>query len=95
MASRPFTLALTLSTLPAEAASNSWTSCPDIPCLNVFGAIVKSITSRVYRDPSVAAFAATLLQDISHLNICEVNVTLSHDGEDDLVHIQTRFPLEG
>ncbi|KAI8689357.1 Carboxylic ester hydrolase [Fusarium keratoplasticum] len=94
MTSLLFALALTLSALPAEAAPSSWTSCRDIPSPKVPGAIVKSITSRVYREHSVAAYRPTLLQDISHLNICEVNVTLSHDGEDDLVHVQTWLPLE-
>jgi pimeloyl-ACP methyl ester carboxylesterase len=34
-----------------------------------------------------------LLEEVPGLNICEVNVTFSHEGEEDLVQVQTWLPL--
>ncbi|KAF5245920.1 hypothetical protein FAUST_1507 [Fusarium austroamericanum] len=90
--------AFTLSALQAvsvDATPSSKLKCLDIPAPHVPGAIVKSISSRVYHDRSVTAAPPNLLQDVHSLNICEVNVTLSHEGENDVVHVQTWLPLEG
>ncbi|KAH7143401.1 Tannase/feruloyl esterase [Dactylonectria macrodidyma] len=91
----PLILGFALQILPAQAAPSTWASCRDIPAPNVPGAVVKSVTSRAYQDHSVTASSPTLLQDVSHLNICEVNVTLSHYYEDDVVLVQTWLPLHG
>ncbi|CVK86296.1 uncharacterized protein FMAN_06385 [Fusarium mangiferae] len=61
---------------------------PIVPC-----AIIKSLESRIYRGHSVPALPPTLLQNVTHLKICEVNVTLSHWNEDDTVLVQTWLPL--
>ncbi|PTD08579.1 putative feruloyl esterase [Fusarium culmorum] len=78
-----------------DAAPSSKLKCPDITAPHVPGAVVKSISSRAYRDRSVTAAPPNLLQDVHSLHICEVNVTLSHEGENDVVHVQTWLPLEG
>ncbi|KAM5342014.1 hypothetical protein ACJ41O_015045 [Fusarium nematophilum] len=88
-------LGVALRALPAQAAPSTWASCHDIPAPDVPGAVVKSVTSRVYHDHSVAALPPTLNQNVTHLDICEVNVTLSHWYEDDLVRVQTWLPLHG
>ncbi|KAF5005441.1 hypothetical protein FDECE_8106 [Fusarium decemcellulare] len=86
---------LALNTLSTQAAPSRQASCRDIPSPNVPGAIVKSITTQVYHGHSVSAFPPALLQNVSGLDICEVNVTLTHYGEDDAVHVQTWLPLQG
>ncbi|EGU75166.1 hypothetical protein FOPG_18116 [Fusarium oxysporum f. sp. conglutinans race 2 54008] len=86
-------LGLALHALPSQATPSNVASCHDIPPPNVPGAIVKSLTSRAYRDHSVSALPPTLLQNVTHLDICEINVTLSHWYEDDSVLVQTWLPL--
>ncbi|CAF3545716.1 unnamed protein product [Fusarium graminearum] len=85
----------THTAVSVHAAPSSKLKCLDILAPHVPGAIVKSISSRVYRDRSVTAAPPNLLQDVHSLNICEVNVTLSHERENDVVHVQTWLPLEG
>ncbi|KAF4342444.1 feruloyl esterase B precursor [Fusarium beomiforme] len=75
------------------AKPNKFPSCYDIPPPKVPGATVTSVTTKVYRDLFVPAFSPTLLQNVTHLDVCEVNVTLSHYNEDDTVLVQTWLPL--
>ncbi|KAF9766948.1 hypothetical protein IL306_000548 [Fusarium sp. DS 682] len=75
------------------AKPNRVALCNDIPPPTVSGATVKSIKSRVYRGRSVPALPPALLQNVTHLDICEVNVTLCHLNEDDTVLVQTWLPL--
>lgn len=82
-----------LGGLARRAAAVPVESCNDITPPIVPGAIIRSVKSRIYRDHSVPAFPPTLLQNVTHLNICEVNVTLSHWNEDDTVLVQTWLPL--
>ncbi|EMT66649.1 Tannase/feruloyl esterase [Fusarium oxysporum II5] len=82
-----------LGGLARRAAAIPVESCNDITPPIVPGAIIRSVKSRIYRDHSVPAFPPTLLQNVTHLNICEVNVTLSHWNEDDTVLVQTWLPL--
>ncbi|EKJ73439.1 hypothetical protein NXS19_011079 [Fusarium pseudograminearum] len=84
-----------LQAVSVDAAPSSKLKCLDITAPHVPGAIVKSISSRVYRDRSVTAAPPNLLQDVHSLDICEVNVTLSHERENDVVRVQTWLPLEG
>ncbi|CEI60152.1 putative feruloyl esterase [Fusarium venenatum] len=78
-----------------DAAPSSKLNCLNITAPHIPGAIVRSISRRVYRDRSFTAVPPNLLQDVQNLKICEVNVTLSHEGENDVVHVQTWLPLEG
>ncbi|RFN48826.1 hypothetical protein FIE12Z_6881 [Fusarium flagelliforme] len=84
-----------LCAIPVQAAPSSRQECGGFTALHIPGATIKSITSRAYHDRSVTAAPPNLLQDVHNLNICEVNVTLTHQGENDLVHIQTWLPLDG
>ncbi|KAF4443208.1 hypothetical protein F53441_11517 [Fusarium austroafricanum] len=86
-------LGLGLNALSCEAAPNRAASCRDLFAPSVPGATVKSITTKVYRGHSVTAFPPVLVQNITNLDFCEVNVTLSHEGEDDSVLVQTWLPL--
>ncbi|RBA20794.1 hypothetical protein FPRO05_08241 [Fusarium proliferatum] len=83
-----------LGALARPAATKSVGSCTDITPPIVPGAIIRSLESRIYRGHSVPALPPTLLQNVTHLNICEVNVTLSHWNEDDAVLVQTWLPLD-
>ncbi|PNP82874.1 hypothetical protein FNYG_03751 [Fusarium nygamai] len=83
-----------LGVIAQSAAATPVRSCNDITPPIVPGATIRSVKSRIYRDHSVPALPPTLLQDVTHLNICEVNVTLSHWNEDDTVLVQTWLPLD-
>ncbi|RBQ79502.1 hypothetical protein FVER53590_11889 [Fusarium verticillioides] len=83
-----------LGVIALSAAAKSVRSCNDITPPNVPGATIRSIKSRIYRGHSVPALPPTLLQEVTHLNICEVNVTLSHWNEDDTVLVQIWLPLD-
>ncbi|KAF5626215.1 feruloyl esterase B precursor [Fusarium sp. NRRL 52700] len=83
-----------LIAISQSATAKPAQSCKDIPPPMVPGAIVRSVKTRIYRDHSVSALPPTLLQTVTHLNFCEVNVTLSHKGEDDNVLVQTWLPLD-
>ncbi|KAF5690893.1 feruloyl esterase B precursor [Fusarium circinatum] len=93
MRSYSFLSLIGLGALAQTTAAKPAGSCNDITLPVVPGAIIRSVKSRVYRDHSVPALPPTLLQNITDLNICEVNVTLSHWSEDDTVLVQTWLPL--
>ncbi|KAF5981404.1 feruloyl esterase [Fusarium bulbicola] len=93
MRSYSFLSLIGLSALAQTAAAKPVGSCNGITPPIVPGAIIRSVKSRVYRDHSVPALPPTLLQNVTDLNICEVNVTLSHWNEDDTVLVQTWLPL--
>ncbi|KAF5699961.1 feruloyl esterase B precursor [Fusarium mundagurra] len=82
-----------LGVIAQSAAAKSVRSCNDITPPNVPGATIRSVKSRIYRDHSVPALPPTLLQNVTRLDICEVNVTLSHWKENDTVLVQTWLPL--
>ncbi|KAF4434874.1 feruloyl esterase B precursor [Fusarium acutatum] len=82
-----------LGVIAQSAAAKPVRSCNDITLPIVPGATIRSVNSRIYRDYSVPALPPTLVQNVTHLNFCEVNVTLSHWNEDDIVLVQTWLPL--
>ncbi|KAK1762481.1 feruloyl esterase [Phialemonium atrogriseum] len=90
-------LAVGLAFHPARASALPGTSvfCSNIPAPHVPGARVISVTSSVKRDYSVSKAPPTLNQDVTNLNVCEVNVILTHPGANDTVHVQTWLPLHG
>ncbi|KAI5463675.1 Tannase/feruloyl esterase [Mariannaea sp. PMI_226] len=67
--------------------------CENIPKPHIDGAEVQSISSTVLHDYTVPAFPPYLLTDVHNINVCEVNITLTHSGQDDLVTIQTWLPI--
>lgn len=67
--------------------------CGNIPKPHVDGAEVQSISTALLTNYSVPAFPPYLGSDIHSLNVCEVNVTLSHPGQNDLVTVQTWLPV--
>jgi pimeloyl-ACP methyl ester carboxylesterase len=68
-------------------------SCTNIKAPYVPDAKVVSITSKQKNNFTVLASSPFLLQDVSDLNICEVNVTIAHRNADDEVLIQIWLPL--
>jgi hypothetical protein len=68
-------------------------ACEGIPKPHVDGAKVLSITAAVLHNYSVPAFPPYLNINVHGINVCEVNVTLSHHGEDDAVAVQTWLPV--
>ncbi|KAF4502140.1 feruloyl esterase B precursor [Fusarium agapanthi] len=93
MRSYSFISLVGIGALAQTTAAKPVGSCNDITPPVVPGAIIRSVKSRVYRDHLVPALPPTLLQNVTHLNICEVNVTLSHWNEDDTVLVQRWLPL--
>ncbi|KAE9373903.1 tannase and feruloyl esterase [Stipitochalara longipes BDJ] len=68
-------------------------SCTDIKARYVPGAHVVSIESKPKQNLTVLANPPFLLQDVSDLNICEVNVTLTQPNAGDRVLVQIWLPL--
>lgn len=68
-------------------------SCANTKAPYVPGAKVVSINSKQKNNLTVFASSPFLLQDVSDLNICEVNITLTHPNADDQVLIQIWLPL--
>ncbi|KAG7284400.1 hypothetical protein NEMBOFW57_010773 [Staphylotrichum longicolle] len=78
----------------AAADSNSRRSCANIAAPRVEGAKVLSVSSAELRNHTVAAFPPLLNEPVAGINVCEVNVTLTHPGANDTVSVQVWLPLE-
>lgn len=63
---------------------------PDVP-----GADILSFDTRVVMNGTVLGNGQTLKQDVRNIYVCEVNVTLSHGNDNDMVMVQTWLPLQG
>jgi pimeloyl-ACP methyl ester carboxylesterase len=68
-------------------------SCTNIKPSHVPGAEIISIESEEKHNFTVFASSPFLLQDISNLSVCEVNVTLTHTNAVDKVLLQIWLPL--
>ncbi|KAK1749644.1 tannase and feruloyl esterase [Echria macrotheca] len=66
--------------------------CSNFPRPEIAGASVLSISSAELNNHTVAAFPPILNQDVVGINVCEVNVTLSHPNANDTVHVQIWLP---
>jgi pimeloyl-ACP methyl ester carboxylesterase len=88
-----FAMSLSVVSVASSPACGVEHACRNILPPQVEGAVIQHVTGAIYRNRSVPITPPTLLQDVHHLNFCEVNVTLTHPGEDDLVQIQTWLPL--
>ncbi|KAF7550751.1 hypothetical protein G7Z17_g5504 [Cylindrodendrum hubeiense] len=84
------------SLLPTHASTPTHGAklCSEIPAPHVLGATIASIDSAIRTNFSVQSSPPTLAQDIVNLNVCEVNVTLTHTGSSDHVLVQTWLPLK-
>lgn len=76
----------------SEASGKSCTSLspPDIP-----GATVISLKGRELRNYTVSAVPLLLNDNISGLNICDIDIVLTHTGVHDHVNVKVWLPLEG
>lgn len=94
-----FSLALATASLQTAYAASSLNlskpSCANIPAPTVPGAKVLSIVAQVKHNYTVQQSPPTLNQDVTNLNICDVTVTLRHNGANDTVTVQTWLPLDG
>ena len=79
----------------AAAPSDPNRLCSHIktPCLS--HARVLSVSSAELRNHTVAAFPPILNEPVGGVNVCEVNVTLTHPGANDTVTVQVWLPLDG
>lgn len=75
-------LALSLSALSGTEAKNLTCSASSIPYPTVFGANITSLTAA-----PVTSFGG------APINVCEVNVTLTHPGTNDMVHNTVWLPM--
>lgn len=89
----PLTLGLAAQTSYASAIERTTSPCSNIPKPHVPGAEVLAITSRIIKNGTVGAAQPTLTHDVHGINVCEVNVTLSHPEIKDSVFVQTWLPL--
>lgn len=67
--------------------------CIGIPKPHVPGATVLSVTSVLLKNHTVNRSLPTLTTDVHGLDVCEVNVTISHTGSNDSVRVQSWLPL--
>ncbi|XWW94384.1 hypothetical protein V2A60_002327 [Cordyceps javanica] len=95
----PGLAALVLGSLAAAARSLALDDvalkCSRIAKPNVPEADILSIDTRIIINGTVSGNGQTLKQDVHGINVCEVNVTLSHRHADDKVWIQTWLPIQG
>ncbi|SPO00378.1 related to feruloyl esterase B precursor [Cephalotrichum gorgonifer] len=70
------------------------TPCAKLPKPHIPGAKVISITGEEKHNLTVLQQPPTLPIDVEALNICEVNVTLTHPGAFDTVLVQAWLPLD-
>lgn len=89
----PLAVGLAAHTVHASAIEKTTSACSNIPKPHIPGAEVLSITSRIIKNGTVGAALPTLVQDVHNINVCEVNVTLSHPEIKDSVFVQTWLPL--
>lgn len=69
--------------------------CSTIPKPDLPQAEIISINTRLIINGTVFGNGQTLKQDVHGINVCEVNVTLSHEHTSDKVLVQTWLPLQG
>src|SRR5690349_5170429 len=67
--------------------------CASFQPPNVQGAQVVSIESKELRNATISAFPPLLNNDVTGLNVCEVDVILTHPGADDRVRVQVWLPM--
>lgn len=84
----------------AVASAAAAPSAPGRPCSNipkpcVSHARVLSVSSAELRNHTVAASPPILNAPVAGVNVCEVNVTLTHPGANDKVTVQVWLPLDG
>lgn len=79
----------------AAAPSAPGRSCSNIPKPCVSHARVLSVSSTELRNHTVAASPPILNAPVAGVNVCEVNVTLTHPGANDTVTVQVWLPLDG
>lgn len=98
-----FLLSLTAALLFANIANSSPAphsratacACASIPAPSVPGATVLSINGTEIYNISMSAFPPALMYNITGLNVCNVEVMLSHPGVNDQVLVQVWLPLQG
>ncbi|KAJ6781868.1 hypothetical protein PWT90_06525 [Aphanocladium album] len=74
--------------------NNMKSQCSRISKPHVPKAEILSFNTRVIINGTVLGNGQTLKQDVYGINVCEVNVTLSHDNANDTVTVQTWLPLQ-
>jgi hypothetical protein len=88
----PIALGLAVAAAQAATVDKTASACSNIPKPHVDGAQVVSLTSRLIKNGTIPK-SLTVPNDITNINVCEVNVTLSHPGANDKVLVQTWLPL--
>jgi hypothetical protein len=91
------TALLTIRTFaqPVTNAGANGKSCTSLSPPNIPGATVISLKSRELRNYTVSAVPLLLNDDISGLNICDVDIVLTHPNAQDQVNVKIWLPLEG
>lgn len=87
-------LALAACAVRAATIDEATSACSSIPKPHVEGARVVSIASRLISNGTVLSSSPTLNYDVYNINVCEVNVTLSHPEAKDSVLVQTWLPVK-
>lgn len=76
------------------STTSSRKTCANIAPPRVDGAKILSVSSAELLDHTVAPYPPLLNEPVTGINVCEVNVTLTHPGADDTVQVQVWLPLE-
>ncbi len=85
-------LALASATGPTPSSPRS---CANIAPPRVDGAKILSVSSAELVDHTVAPYPPLLNSPVTGINVCEVNITLTHPGANDTVQVQVWLPLQG
>src|ERR1700743_219823 len=77
----------------ASVSQHPAMACSDIKAPTIPGTKVKSIQGTERRNFTVKAYPPVLLEDITNLNFCDVEISLTHPGVGDKVLVQVWLPL--
>ena len=76
------------------STNTSRKTCANIAPPRVDGAKVLSVSSAELLNHTVAPYPPLLNEPVTGINVCEVNVTLTHPGANDTVQVQVWLPLK-
>ncbi|KAK5048197.1 hypothetical protein LTR84_005867 [Exophiala bonariae] len=95
---KSYTIALLIApvlTQPTPNSGTNWTQCTSLKPPNIPGTTIISFKAQELLNYTVSAVPLLLKNDISGLNICDVDIVLTHQGAQDQVKVKIWLPLEG
>lgn len=80
---------------PVKNNGTGGQACASLSIPNIPGATVVSLKAQELRNYTVSAVPLILPKDITGINVCDVDVVLSHPNAQDQVNVKIWLPLEG